>query len=129
MAKVPPTLLEHAVAASENVQQLAVGLAHAGAVPDVVKQLGAINNILHQIIKALGQGPTLDNAAQNGPDAPPGPPQAQPDAAPASPQAGPPEPAQATTPSTAHPAAQHAMKAASQALMAAHAAANQPQPR
>lgn len=125
MAKAPPSLLEHAITAVENVHALTVGLAHAGANPDVLKQLGQCSSLLTAVVKALGSGPSLDNASGGGQQAAPAAP--SPADAEADDSAGPPSGAPQAAPqpaAAASPAANHSFAAAASALQAAHAAAN-----
>lgn len=116
--KQQPTLLEHAVNGASEASQLATGLAHAGADPKIVQQIQQCATLLHEVAKALGSGPSLDQNQTSGAPAPQGPPpnQGQPQAAPAT----------APAPSkkqTAH----HAMLAAAHATQAAMAASGKNQ--
>lgn len=127
MAKAPPpTLLEHAVAALQDIHAVQVGLAQAHADPDALKQVGAAAALFATIVKALGAGPALDNAGapQAGPPQP-GEPDAD-DVGPAGPPPGPPQAAPAPAPQAAPPSGGHGgpMLAAAKVLQAAHAAAN-----
>lgn len=105
------SLVDDATAALTAVHSLTVGLAHAQAPPDVLKSLSGCSAVLTAVLKALHSA--AGGGSQPDPNAAPA--DAGPPAAAAPPQAGP------STPSSRD----QAMAAASQHLVAAHAAANQ----
>lgn len=49
-------LLETAVNAEKNLEQLATGLAEAGADPQAVKAVSQMAEVVRKVIKALGRG-------------------------------------------------------------------------
>lgn len=69
------SLHDLAVGAASSIQQLATGLAHAGANPAAIQQLTLMSNRLTEITRVLAQGPigqaTPSGAQQHSPAVPP----------------------------------------------------------
>ncbi len=64
------SLHDLALEAQTNIQELAIGLAHAGADPQSTEKLKEFANVLGEIAKAVNQNPVVEHAAQNGPPVP-----------------------------------------------------------
>lgn len=63
------SLHDHAVQAERHLEQLATGLAQAGAPDDTVKAVSKMAEVTRQIVTALGKG--QEQTGDNQPPAPP----------------------------------------------------------
>lgn len=56
MAATEGPLIDHAIQAEKHLEQLATGLADAGAAEETVKAVGQMADVVRKIVSALGQG-------------------------------------------------------------------------